>query len=184
MALMEIRLYGDPVLEKKGRKVAEVDDRIRKLVADMYETMKAEPGIGLAAPQVGESLQLALVDLSAGEDPDKLMVMVNPEIVEMEGEQREEEGCLSFPGIYGFVHRPARVKVRFHDLEGKVHEVEGTELLARAFCHEIDHLNGELFINKMSPLKRKMVIKTIRKMQKDGTWGKSDAPSDHPAEIG
>ncbi len=170
MARLDIRVFGDPVLEKKGKQVEQIDERIRTLVADMYETMKAAPGIGLAAPQVGESLQLCLVDLSAGEDPDKLLVMINPEIVEMEGEQREEEGCLSFPGIFGFVERPARVKVRFQNLEGETVEIEADELLARAFCHEIDHLNGELFIYKMSPLKRKMALKAIRKLEKEDQW--------------
>ncbi len=182
MAEMQVVVYGDPVLEQKGKPVENIDDEIRQLVADMYATLKAEPGVGLAAPQVGVSLQLALVDLSAGEDPDALMVMINPEIIEAEGEQREEEGCLSFPGIWGFVHRPARVKVRYQDLDGNWQEAEGTEFLARAFCHEIDHLNGELFINKMSPLKRKMVLKTIRKMQREGTWGRQPAEPDSGTE--
>jgi len=170
MALLKIRVYGDPVLEKKGARIDQVDDRIRTLVADMVETMTAAPGIGLAAPQVGESLQLCLVDLSAGQDPDQLHVLINPEIVASKGVQKEEEGCLSFPGIFGFVERPERVTVRYMDLEGKTRELEGDGLLARALCHEIDHLNGQVFIRKMSPLKRKMVLKTIAKLKREGRW--------------
>ncbi|RLE18788.1 MAG: peptide deformylase [Acidobacteria bacterium] len=167
---MDIRVYGDPVLEKKTESVKTVDDDIRKLVADMYETMKAAPGIGLAAPQVGVSKRLCLVDLSAGSDPDRLLVLVNPEIISEEGYQKAEEGCLSFPGIFGHVERPMRVKVRYTDLDGGTQEVEGDELLARALCHEIDHLEGVVFINRMSPLKRRLVMKAIRKLRREGQW--------------
>ncbi len=170
MALMEIRVYGDPVLEKKTAQVEKVDESIRKLVSDMYETMKAAPGIGLAAPQVGVSKRLCLVDLSAGADPDKLIVLINPEIVSEEGYQKAEEGCLSFPGIFGHVERPMNVKVRYTDLEGTEKEIEGDELLARALCHEIDHLEGVVFINRMSPLKRRLVMKTIRKLRRERQW--------------
>ena len=181
MARLDIRVFGDPVLDRQGERIDEIDDRIRTLVQDMYETMKAAPGIGLAAPQVGESLQLCLIDLSAGEDPDRLLVMINPEIIEMEGQQREEEGCLSFPGIFGFVERPSRVKVRYQDMEGETKEIEGEELLARALCHEIDHLNGELFIFKMSPLKKKMALKSIRKLEKEGQWGSYRPEGNEPS---
>ncbi|NOZ12612.1 MAG: peptide deformylase [Acidobacteria bacterium] len=170
MALMEIRVYGDPVLEKKTEQIAEVDESIRKLVSDMYETMKAAPGIGLAAPQVGISKRLCLVDLSAGADPDQLKVLINPEITAEEGYQKAEEGCLSFPGVFGHVERPMNVKVRYTDLEGKKREIEGDELLARALCHEIDHLDGVVFINRLSPLKRRLVMKTIRKLKREGKW--------------
>ena len=175
MALLKIRVFGDPVLTRKGDRVDQVDERIRELVSDMVETMTAAPGIGLAAPQVGESLQLCLVDLSAGKDPDQLHVLINPEIVAAEGFQKEEEGCLSFPGIFGFVERPERVTVRYMDLDENMREIQGEGLLARALCHEIDHLNGEVFIYKMSPLKR------------EGRWehvpGVGEArEADHPSE--
>lgn len=170
MALMDIRVYGDPVLETRTEPVEKVDESIRKLVADMYETMKAAPGIGLAAPQVGVSKRLCLVDLSAGAEPDHLMVLINPEIISEEGYQKEEEGCLSFPGIFGHVERPLKAKVRYTDMEGNEKEIEGDDLLARALCHEIDHLDGVVFVNRMSPLKRRLVLKTIRKLQRDGQW--------------
>jgi peptide deformylase len=170
MALMDIRVYGDPVLETPTLAVQEVDEDIRTLVADMYETMKAAPGIGLAAPQVGVSKRLCLVDLSAGAEPDQLMILINPEIIAEEGYQKEEEGCLSFPGVFGHVERPMNVTVRYMDLDGNKKEIEGDDLLARALCHEIDHLDGMVFINRMSPLKRRLVLKTIRKLQKDGQW--------------
>ncbi len=170
MALMDICVYGDPVLETETEKVGKIDDDIRKLVADMYETMKAAPGIGLAAPQVGVSKRLCLVDLSAGAKPEQLLVLINPEIVAETGYQKAEEGCLSFPGIFGHIERPMNVKVRYTDLNGNAAELEGDELLARALCHEIDHLDGVVFINRMSPLKRRMVLKTIRKLQREGEW--------------
>jgi len=170
MALMDIRVYGDPVLETPTTSVKNADDSIRTLVTDMYETMKAAPGIGLAAPQVGVSKRLCLVDLSAGADPEKLMVLINPEIIAEEGHQKEEEGCLSFPGVFGFVERPMTVTVRYMDLEGNEKEVQGDDLLARALCHEIDHLDGVVFINRMSPLKRRLLLKTIRKLQREGRW--------------
>ncbi len=169
--LLPIVVYGDPILEKKGKKIKEINDEIKQLVEDMYETMKAAPGIGLAAPQVGKSLQLALVDLSAGEDPEKLIVLINPEIIEQEGIQKEEEGCLSFPGIFGFVERPEKVKVKYTDLDGNDKTIEAEGLLARALSHEIDHLNGKLFINKLAPVKKRMVIKKIKKLMKEGRWG-------------
>ncbi len=169
--LLPIVVYGDPVLEKKGEKIKEINDDIKKLVEDMYETMKAAPGIGLAAPQVGKSLQLAIVDLSAGERPEERIVLINPEIVEQEGTQKEEEGCLSFPGIFGFVERPEKVKVKYTDLDGTEKIIEAEGLLARALSHEIDHLNGKLFINKLAPVKKRMVIKKIKKLMKEGRWG-------------
>ncbi|NOY24005.1 MAG: peptide deformylase [Acidobacteria bacterium] len=170
MALMDIRVYGDPVLETRTKPVEKVDEAIRTLVADMHETMKAAPGIGLAAPQVGVSKRLCLVDLSAGSDPARLMVLINPEIIAEEGYQKEEEGCLSFPGVFGHVERPMKVTVRYTDLDGTEREIEGDDLLARALCHEIDHLEGVVFINRMSPLKRRLLLKAIRKLQRDGQW--------------
>lgn len=170
MAILKIVTYGDPVLEKKGEKIEKFDDELKKLVEDMYETMKEAPGIGLAAPQVGKSLQLCLVDLSAGEDRNQLHVLINPEIVEKEGYQKEEEGCLSFPSIFAYVERPEKVKVNYQDLDGNPQSVEGEGLLARAFCHEIDHLNGEVFVNKMGPVKKKMVLKQIKKLKREGKW--------------
>ena len=168
---LPIVVYGDPVLEKKGEKVKEINDEIKQLVEDMYETMVAAPGIGLAAPQIGKSLQLAIIDLSAGENPEERLVLINPEIFEKEGLQKEEEGCLSFPGIFGFVERPERIKVRYTDLDGKEKEIEAEGLLARALCHEIDHLNGELFIFKFAPVKKQLVLKKIKKLMKEERWG-------------
>jgi len=168
---LPIVVYGDPVLEKKGAKIKEINDEIKQLVEDMYETMKAAPGIGLAAPQVGKSLQLAIIDLSAGENPEERIVLINPEIVEEEGLQKEEEGCLSFPGIFGFVERPERVKVKYTDIDGTEKTIEAEGLLARALCHEIDHLNGILFITKFAPVKKQLVMKKIKKLIKEGRWG-------------
>jgi len=170
MGILKIVTYGDPVLEKKGEKVTNFDDSLKQLVEDMYLTMKQAPGIGLAAPQVGKSLQLCLVDLSAGEDKDQLIVLINPEIVEAEGEQKGEEGCLSFPGIFAQIERPEKVTVKYQDLDGNEKTIEGEGLLARAMCHEIDHLNGTVFVNKMGPVKKKMVLKQIKKLKREGKW--------------
>jgi peptide deformylase len=163
MALREIRIIGDPVLACKADPVERVDEDIVRLARDMVETLHAAPGIGLAAPQVGVGRRVIVVDLSVGVDPEALHIVVNPEIVAKEGESVCEEGCLSVPDIREKVARPYRVVVRGLDLEGQPIEIEGEDILARAFCHEIDHLDGILFVEKLSPLKRALVRKKLKK---------------------
>ncbi len=136
----------------------------------MIETCHAAPGIGLAAPQIGVNLRVAIVDLSVGEKPEELVVLVNPEILESSGEQKEDEGCLSIPDLTERVIRPARVRVRAADAAGMVRELEGTGLLARAFAHEVDHLNGTLFVDRLRGLKRELTWKKIEKRKAKGLW--------------
>jgi peptide deformylase len=162
--------FGDRVLETPGKPVEKFGEELQNLVADMFESMYAANGIGLAAPQIGISLRLAVIDVTAGKNPEAKIVCANPEIVHVEGEQREEEGCLSVPGFRGHVPRPLYVTVRAQDAAGKEFEMRGEGLLARAFCHEIDHLNGILFITHLSMLKRDMIRRKIRKMKKAGEW--------------
>jgi len=170
MGILKIVTYGDPVLEQEGAKIKNFDEKLKTLVEDMYLTMKEAPGIGLAAPQVGESLQLCLVDLSAGEDKNQLIVLINPEIVEYSGQQKGEEGCLSFPGIFAQIERPEKVKINYQNIEGNNQTIDAEDLLARALCHEIDHLQGQVFVNRMGPVKKKLVLKQIRKLKKEGKW--------------
>lgn len=145
MALREIRTLGDEVLRKRSREVEKIDDRVKTLIEDMIETMYHADGVGLAAPQVGILKRIIVID--AGEGPLRL---INPEIIEFSGSQTDEEGCLSVPGESGEVERPETVKVRALNEKGEEIEVEGRELLARALCHEIDHLNGVLFVDKVN----------------------------------
>ena len=168
--VLKIVKYPEPVLQQPGEPVTEFDGELKKFVADMFETMYASQGIGLAAPQVGVSKRITVVDLSQGKDPAQKLVLVNPEVILTEGKQYEEEGCLSFPDIREKVVRAAKVRVRAQDENGKWLEMDGEELLARAFLHEIDHLDGILFIFRMSPLKRNLSLRKIRKMQSEGTW--------------
>jgi peptide deformylase len=168
--VLTIVKYPEKVLEQPGEPVTEFDAQLRKFVADMFETMYASQGIGLAAPQVGVSKRVTVIDLSQGKDPAQKLVLVNPEVIESEGRQYEEEGCLSFPDIREKVVRAAKVRVRAQDQNGKWFEMDGEELLARAFQHEIDHLDGILFIFRMSALKRGLNLRKIRKMQSEGTW--------------
>jgi peptide deformylase len=163
MAVREILIIGDPILTRRSEPVDAVTEDIVRLARDMVETVHAAPGIGLAAPQVGLSKRVIVVDLSVGEDPDALHVLINPEIVAKEGEAICEEGCLSVPDIKEQVARPYRVVVRGLDLEGRPVEIEGEDLLARAFCHEIDHLDGILFVEKLSALKRTLIKKKFKK---------------------
>jgi peptide deformylase len=162
--------YGDPVLETPGKRIDKFDEDMQKLVADMFESMYAASGVGLAAPQIGVGLRLTVIDVSNGKIPEAKIVLVNPEIIYAEGTQREEEGCLSIPGFRGYVERPQYVTVRAQDAEGKEFERRGEGLLARAFCHEIDHLNGVLFITHLSMLKRDLIKRKIRKLKKAGEW--------------
>jgi peptide deformylase len=170
MAIRPIVKWGQPVLHSRSAPVQEIDGAIAALVGDMVDTMYAAPGIGLAAPQIGVALRVIVVDLSVGEDKTQLIKLVNPEFLSKEGEQRHEEGCLSVPGFGGSPVRPARVAVRGIDLEGKERFYEGTELLARAFCHEIDHIDGLLFVDRLSPLKRDLLKRKLRKKAKADDW--------------
>jgi peptide deformylase len=168
--LLTIVKYPEPVLQQPGEPVTEFDGELRKLVANMFETMYAANGIGLAAPQVGVSKRLTVIDLSQGKKPEEKLVLVNPEIIFREGRQYEEEGCLSIPEIREKVARAATVRVRAQDEHGKWFEMDGEELLSRAFQHEIDHLDGMLFIFRISGLKRDLALRKIRKLQREGKW--------------
>jgi peptide deformylase len=168
--LREIVKYPDPVLERPSEPVTEFDDELRKLVDDMFESMYAAKGIGLAAPQIGISRRLTVIDLSFQKNPEEKIVLINPEITFREGKQYEEEGCLSLPEIREKVSRAAKVKVKAQDVKGEWFELNGEELLARAFQHEIDHLDGVLFFRRVSALKRDLILRRIRKMQKAGEW--------------
>ncbi|HEY6448775.1 MAG TPA: peptide deformylase [Acidobacteriaceae bacterium] len=168
--IREIVTYPDPILQRPTEKVVEFDDKLRTLVEDMFESMYKAVGIGLAAPQIGVGKRLMVIDLSNKETPEERIVLVNPEITHREGKQVAEEGCLSLPDIRDKVTRSAKVAVRAQDLEGNWFEMEGTELLARAFQHEIDHLDGILFPWRLSALKRDLILRKIRKLQKSGEW--------------
>ena len=166
----EIVKYPDPVLAKRGEDITEFGEDLKTLVEEMFESMYAAHGIGLAAPQIGLSKRLTVIDVNFKKDPADKLVLINPEIIEREGKQFEEEGCLSLPEIREKVTRAAKVKVRAQNVEGEWFEVEGEELLARAFQHEIDHLDGVLFIDRLSRLKRDLIHRKIKKMQKNGEW--------------
>ena len=170
VTIHEVVKWPEPVLAKRGEEVTEFNHELAQFVEEMFESMYAAQGIGLAAPQIAVSRRIAVVDLSFNKDKQDRIVLINPEIVETEGKQVEEEGCLSLPEIREKVVRAARVKVRAQDVKGEWFEVEGDELLARALLHEIDHLDGVLFIDRISRLKRELVIRKIKKMQKNGEW--------------
>jgi peptide deformylase len=162
--------YGDPVLETPSKTIDKFDGELQTLVGDMFESMYAAQGVGLAAPQIGIGLRVAVIDVSNGKNAEAKIVCANPEIIHAEGEQREEEGCLSVPGFRGYVARPQYVTVRAQDVAGTEFEMRGEGLLARAFCHEIDHLNGLLFLTHLSMLKRDLIRRRIRKLKKAGEW--------------
>jgi peptide deformylase len=168
--IREIVKYPDPVLQRECELVTEFDAALAALVEDMFESMYAAKGIGLAAPQIGVPKQLTIIDLSFGKEPKDKIVLVNPEITFREGKQYEDEGCLSLPEIREKVSRSAKVKVRAQDIHGKWFELDGEELLSRAFQHEIDHLHGILFFARVSALKRDLLLRKIRKMQRAGEW--------------
>jgi peptide deformylase len=168
MAIRPIVKYGAAVLHSPAAPVASIDDDARSLLDDMVDTMYAAPGIGLAAPQIGVPLRLIVIDLSVGEDRSQLIKLANPEIVEHEGEQRHEEGCLSVPGYGGSPVRPERVTVKGLDPEAGERVYTATGLLARAFCHEIDHVDGVLFVDRLSPLKRDLMRRKLRKRVREG----------------
>lgn len=167
----KILKYGDPNLEKKCEPVTDFDTpELNDLIADMWETMYAAKGVGLAAPQIGVLKQVAIIDTSVGENPDARVVVINPEIYFEEGKQTGEEGCLSIPGFREPVTRAESVKVRARNAMGEEIELEGTELLSRALQHETDHLHGILFLQHLSPLKRDIIRRKIRKLKQAGEW--------------
>ncbi len=158
------------MLEMPADAVTEFDEELKKLVNNMFETMYAAPGVGLAAVQVGVAKRLFVMDCSGGKDPAQRVVMINPEVVSVEGKQDGDEGCLSFPGIFFNVERNLRAIVRAHGIDGKEFELDGNELTARCMLHETDHCDGIVFIDKMTPLKREIVKRRIKKLQKAGEW--------------
>jgi peptide deformylase len=162
--------FGDPVLEKQAEPVTIFDDELKKLVDDMFESMYAAHGVGLAAPQIGISKRLAVIDITFKEDPSAKLVLANPEILHTEGRHTQNEGCLSIPDFRESVTRPRTATIRAQDVDGKFYEKTGEELLARAFLHETDHLNGKLYISHLSALKRDLIKRKIRKLITAGEW--------------
>ena len=162
--------YGTPPLHEPARPVAEVTDEIRRLVDDMVQTMYAAPGIGLAAPQIGVPLRIFVADISLGRSAGDLIVFINPEFVEREGMQLEDEGCLSAPGFNATVARPSRAVVKGLDRDGQEHVREGTGLLARCFQHEMDHLDGTIFIDRLRGLQKDLILRKIKKLSRAGKW--------------
>ncbi len=162
--------YGNPVLETPAEPVTVFDGELKKLVEDMFESMYAAHGVGLAAPQIGISKRLAVIDVTFKEDPDAKLVLANPEIIHTEGKQTQSEGCLSVPDFRESVTRAQKVTVRAQDVKGKWYEMTGEDLLARAFLHETDHLNGKLYMSHVSALKRDLMKRKIRKLMKAGEW--------------
>ena len=164
---LDLVLYPDPVLRRRAAPLARIDDQVRQRVGDMFAILYREKGIGLAAPQVGWSARLFIVNLTGEPDPAEERVYVNPRIILREGEIREEEGCLSIPEIRGLVTRSRRVVIQAQDLSGRVFEEEGVDLRARAFQHELDHLDGILFITLLSPADRLLVNKALKKLESE-----------------
>ncbi|MCZ6485412.1 MAG: peptide deformylase [Acidobacteria bacterium] len=162
--------YGAPELQTQSTSIDRVNEEIRTLAQDMLETMYAAPGIGLAAPQVGVNLRLIVLDISGGEETGHQLILTNPKVTEQEGTQEAEEGCLSVPGFTALVERPSRIHVIGQDLEGNPQEIDAEGLLARAICHEIDHLDGMLYLNRLSVLKRDLIKRKIRKLIRAGEW--------------
>ncbi|HZS45729.1 MAG TPA: peptide deformylase [Blastocatellia bacterium] len=167
---LDIVKFPAPVLLQKAKPVTEFDGKLKQFVDDMFETMYAASGLGLAAPQVAESSRIFVMDCSAGKDPNQRIALINPVIVETAGEQNGEEGCLSFPGFFEKVSRANQVLVQFQDVEGKEHRMEVIQLTARCVLHENDHLDGKVFIERMSPIKRGIIQRKIKKLQKEGEW--------------
>jgi peptide deformylase len=165
-----ITLYGDPVLETPAATITEFNGDLKKLAEDMFESMYAAHGVGLAAPQIGIGKRIAVIDISFKEDPKAKLVLINPEIIHTEGRQRGSEGCLSLPDFREDVTRPNKVTVRAQDLEGKWFEHSGEELLARALMHETEHLQGKLYISHVSALKRDLIKRKVRKLMRTGQW--------------
>src|SRR6202040_1929595 len=161
---------GHPILEEPTPAITEFGPELEQLTEDMFASMYAAQGVGLAAPQIGLTLRVAVVDVTTGKNPEAKIVLANPEIIHAEGEVREEEGCLSIPGFRGYVMRPQFVTVRAQNAKGESFEIRAENLMARAFCHEIDHLNGILFLQHLSMLKRDLIKRKIKKLKKQGEW--------------
>ena len=168
--IRDVIRYGDARLLADNAEADAEAPEFAALLADMIETCHAAPGIGLAAPQIGVNVRVAIVDLSVGADPNGILVLVNPEVLDISGEQKEQEGCLSIPDLSERVVRPARVRVRAGDASGQMREIEGTGLLARALSHEIDHLNRMLFVHRLKGLKREFTMKKIERSRRKGGW--------------
>jgi peptide deformylase len=176
MPVRPIVVYPHDALLHPTKKVETFDDELATLVADMVETMHAEPGVGLAANQVADGRRLFVLDLTAGQEEGQVRVFVNPEILETSGRQSGEEGCLSFPGIFEVVPRPARIRFRAQTLEGETFEEVAEDFFARAVLHEVDHLDGKTFLDRMSPLKRGLVRRRIEKLKRSGEWPEEVTP--------
>ncbi|HUM03733.1 MAG TPA: peptide deformylase [Thermoanaerobaculia bacterium] len=171
MAIREIVKYGDPRLLAPNQTVTSFGDpALLELIRDLKETCWAAPGLGLAAPQVGVNLRVAIVDLSVGKDPSKVIVLVNPSVVAARGRVRDEEGCLSLPDLVEVVERPEDVTVEALDETGAARTIDGRDLLARAFCHEIDHLDRHLFLDRLSSLKKSLLLRKVSKRRREGSW--------------
>ncbi len=170
MSIRPIVKWGDPVLHRPSEPVPEIDGSVAELLQDMVETMYAASGVGLAANQVGVTRRIAVIDLSVGARPEDLLVLINPEIVEVQGSVSEEEGCLSFPGITEILARPERVVMRALNLDGAAYTLDGTGLMARAICHEVDHLNGVLFVDRLTGFKKERVRKQVKQSVRKGEW--------------
>ena len=170
MSVLPIVKYGDPVLRHPAEPVADINGELQRLIDDMTATMYAAPGVGLAANQVGVPQRLMLIDLSVGKRPNELHVFINPQIIESHGEVTEEEGCLSIPDFVEIVTRPEHVKLSFVDRHGEERTMWGDGLMARAMCHEIDHLNGTLFVDHLRGFKKERILKKISKLAKQGMW--------------
>lgn len=168
--LLSILKYGAEELKTASATVDFFDGELEKIVKNMIQTMYGAPGIGLAAPQIGLNIRLATIDLSVGEDENQLITICNPQIVSQEGEQKSEEGCLSIPEFTDTIIRPKKIVVSGQNIHGEPIEIVAEDLLARCFCHEIDHLNGILFIDRLSPLKKRLILNKIKKLAKAGEW--------------
>lgn len=162
--------YGDQVLHQPALPVSDITPHIQQLVDDMIDTMYAAPGIGLAAPQVGVGLRIFVADVSAGRNPDDLLTFINPAFVERDGGQREDEGCLSLPGCNATVARSSRVVLKGLARDGREQVIEGTGLLARCFEHEMDHLDGTLFVDRLRGLQKDLIVRKIKKLSRSGKW--------------
>jgi peptide deformylase len=171
VAIREIVKFGDPRLVARNEAVIDFDDpTLPALIEDLKQTCWAAPGLGLAAPQIGVNRHVAIVDLSVGKDPSGVLVLINPVVVDARGTIRDEEGCLSFPDLVETVERPERVTIEAFDERGRKRALEGRDLLARAFCHEIDHLDQRLFVDRLSALKKGLILRKVLKRRKQGAW--------------
>jgi peptide deformylase len=170
MAVLPILVYGDARLETPSSDIESFDEELNVLACDLFDTGHAAPGLGVAAPQVGINIRLAVIDLSVGKDATQRIVLANPVLTHQEGVASLEEGCLSFPGLFTTIDRPKMVRVRAQDLTGEAFELEGTGLLAQAVCHELDHLDGVLLVNHLRGVKRRMFLRRVKKMRDLGVW--------------